>query len=110
VTHCAAGVRWFTFLCARRDASVGDTHVDAVNLWEGQAPLDTERAVENEKYAADEAASAARAKQERPFSEPNVADASAEKKTRRRAKRWRARFSRRSDVATRNRLWRKTRR
>jgi uncharacterized ferritin-like protein (DUF455 family) len=21
VTHCAAGVRWFTFLCARRDAS-----------------------------------------------------------------------------------------
>ena len=79
VTHCAAGVRWFTFLCARRDASVGDTHVDAVNLWEGQAPLDTERAVENEKYAADAAAAAARAKQERLFSEPNVAEASAEK-------------------------------
>ena len=81
VTHCAAGVRWFTFLCARRDAACGDTHVDAGNLWEGQAPLDTEQTVENEKYAADEAAAAAaRAKQERPFSEPNVAEASAEKK------------------------------
>lgn len=79
VTHCAAGVRWFTFLCARRDASCGDTHVDACDLWEGQAPLDTERAVENEKYV-DGTAFAARAAEEL-FSEPknDVRFADAEK-------------------------------
>ena len=51
VTHCAAGVRWFTFLCARRDASCGDTLVDAPPLWEGQGPLDADATIENAEYA-----------------------------------------------------------
>ena len=51
VTHCAAGVRWFTFLCARRDASCGDTLVDAPPLWEGRGPLDADATIENAAYA-----------------------------------------------------------
>ena len=51
VTHCAAGVRWFTFLCARRDASCGDTLVDAPPLWEGRGPLDADATIENAEYA-----------------------------------------------------------
>ena len=52
VTHCAAGVRWFTFLCARRDASCGDTEADAPPLWESQGPPDTDANVENATAAA----------------------------------------------------------
>ena len=51
-THCAAGVRWFTFLCARRDASCGDTKADAPQLWEGQGPLDTDADVEKKSLSA----------------------------------------------------------
>ena len=40
VTHCAAGVRWFTYLCCRKDATCGDFEIDDQMLVPGEGPLD----------------------------------------------------------------------
>lgn len=40
ITHCAAGVKWFTYLCTRGDASCGDFEINDRMLAHGEGPLD----------------------------------------------------------------------